>query len=420
MLPLSRYFTDPDVQAARTMEGHTYRPLITVVYALTHKVAGLKAEWYRLQNLLVHSVNATLVFVVGVHLLGLSGGAAFVAGLLFLIHPLQVETVVWVAELSNALVFTLTLSGVLAWRRFRQTGEYRWATATLAAGVLAMLTRENGVCLIALLILMEALPIVNEKVSRQTRWFLLSVGVLVTLSYIVGRAVLLGRAGQGDLWGGSVLTHIANVFSFWTIYWQRLLWPDNLRVIYTQMIPILSSPWHWRAAMGFAAFGFFLLLTGAAWRKDPRWGYALAAFLIFWLPGSGIVPLNTPFAERLMYPMIACAGWWLGFVLQHGVPRRALFAVGAAMLALTFVTIKQIPVWKNEETLWAQAANIESENWFVWGCLGNANELIADNQTDPQRRAYFLARAKACYLRALEKNPPPSRIEMIKTRLKVL
>ncbi len=124
LLPLSAYFLNPSTQAGRTLEGHTYRPLPTLVFALTHTTVGMKALCYRLQNLFLHSLNATLVCIVGIQILELGGAAALLAGALFLIHPLQVETVVWVSELSNVLVFTWILCGVLAWQRYRETGSH--------------------------------------------------------------------------------------------------------------------------------------------------------------------------------------------------------------------------------------------------------------------------------------------------------
>ncbi len=253
------------------------------------------------------------------------------------------------------------------------------------------MTRENSVCLVALLLTLEAIPTKQKAVSSKQRSALLLLLFSFTLLYIGGRAHLLGRVAQGPLCGSNIVAHAANIFQIWPLYWERLLWPDNLRIIYSSL-PILDSPWHWRALVGFLGFGFYLLLTILTWKQDRRWGFSLTAFLIFWLPGSNIIPLNTLFAERLMYPLVACGGWWLGLGLQAVRSPRAWVAAIVWLGALTFITERQIPVWRNEDTLWAQAVDIEPDSWFAWGCLGNANELIASNQMDSKQKIFLKTR----------------------------
>jgi hypothetical protein len=417
--PLGVYFSNPETQSGRSFEGHTYRPLITWIFALTHRVAGMKAMVYRAQNLALHAVNATLVYLIGVEILALSGGAALFAGLLFLVHPLQVESVAWVSELSNILVVTWMLSALLCWRRYRMTGQHVWAVTTLALGVLGFLTRENGVCLAPLLIAFEAACAEPSAIRFKKRALFLLLISAATVVYVVARALILKHIAQNQLWGPDLLTHIANVLQVWPLYWERLLWPDNLRIIYST-IPILSSPWHWRALAGLMGFGFYLLLTILAWKQDRRWGFTLTALLIFWIPTSNLIPLNTLFAERLLYPLLVCAGWGLGLALQSIASKRAAALATVAVVIYAFVTERQLPVWQNEDTLWAQAVNIEPHSWFAWGCLGNANELIADNQTDRRTIDYFRSKARACYLMSMKNHPPKERIEMIKQRLETL
>jgi hypothetical protein len=416
---LPAYFSDPETQSGMSLDGHTYRPLTTLINALTHAVAGMKASLYRIQNLLVHTVNATLVFFIGVELLGLSGAEALLAGGFFLAHPMQVETVVWVSELSNALALMWILCALLTWDRYRKNGSTNCLVLTFVLGLLGFLTRETSVCLAPLLLALEAIPAPAPTISKRKRLTVISLLAALTLVYIAVRTDLLGRASQGSLWGLKISAHQGNVIQVWPLYLERLLWPDKLRIIYTSL-PILQSPWHWRAALGLIAFGGYALLVLIAWRRNHRLAFALTAFLIFWLPSSNIVPLNTLFAERFMYTMLAPAGWILAAVLEY-LPQRAVrIGVSVWLAGLVLVTLRQVPVWRTEETLWANAVNIEPDSWFVWGCLGNANELIAGNQTSLRQKNHFLKRARNCYAMAMQRKPPARRIGMIETRLKTI
>src|SRR5204862_4253047 len=104
--------------------GH-YVPLTWMTLALDYELWGMNAAGYHLQNLLLHAVNAALVYVLARRLLELAGaksiplspatltGSAASAALLFALHPLRVESVAWITERRDMLSLAWCLTSVL-------------------------------------------------------------------------------------------------------------------------------------------------------------------------------------------------------------------------------------------------------------------------------------------------------------------
>ena len=100
-----------------------YFPLTYTVFRLEHAFWGLNPAGYHWVNILLHAVNALLVWRL---LKRLSVPAPWLAAALFALHPVQVESVAWVTELKNVLSLFFILLTLLAWIEFVGARTRRW------------------------------------------------------------------------------------------------------------------------------------------------------------------------------------------------------------------------------------------------------------------------------------------------------
>jgi hypothetical protein len=127
-----------------TTESQEYYPLTGSLWWLQWRVWGQNAAGYHVVNVLLHAANAVLVWMA---LRRLNVRGAWLAGLVFAIHPVNVATVTWISELKNTLSMLFFLVAILLYLRFANAGHWRWYAASLAAFLLALLSKAAVVML---------------------------------------------------------------------------------------------------------------------------------------------------------------------------------------------------------------------------------------------------------------------------------
>jgi hypothetical protein len=145
-------------------------------------------------------------------------------------------------------------------------------------------------------------------------------------------------------------------------------WPITVNHLYEG-----THVWMWIVVI---AAGAVLWLE----RNDKPLLLCAAFYLIFWLPTSGLIPVAAFFAERFLYaPLIAIAllfGWlWKkASMTRLGKPvAGALVLINAAFLA---VTLNAMPVWRDDISLWRNAAKITPGSWRVWVNLAESEKIV--------------------------------------------
>lgn len=143
-----KFFTDRTTQSSiPALHLDSYRPLVTLSFAFDYSLFQLNPAGYRLENIVIHGMNGVLIFFFSVSVLSFSLPAAFFSAFLFLSHPVQTESVVWIAERTNVLGLLFFLVSVHCWALFRKRGRLRFATGSHLFLVLSLLTREVALLL---------------------------------------------------------------------------------------------------------------------------------------------------------------------------------------------------------------------------------------------------------------------------------
>jgi tetratricopeptide (TPR) repeat protein len=360
-----------------------YLPLTMISYMVDYAFWGLNALGYRLQNLLWHAV-ATVAFYAFLRSLRLRALPAFLAALLWAIHPQRVESVVWVSERKDVLCAAFTLLALLAYVRSLARGRWPW----LALGVFlcAMLSKSMAVSLPVILVAVEWQRFVSlhglqwpERSAWRPALGRVLPFALISLAFVPVTIFFQVIPADDTTRGHQIGVAVHNLF--W--YGLRTFVPGRLCPIY----PRLEFSGLRVLLLGVAGLASAAVLI-RLWRRRPTATAgvvlpALAAYAAALAPVSGIVPLGfVDFSDRYSYiPSMflwALAAATLQDLLKRfaaggGQRARTLCLAGAVTLALAYATMSIVTarLWRDIETLNRAACDRDPANVFALGQLGN-------------------------------------------------
>jgi protein O-mannosyl-transferase len=366
-----------------------YRPLLEIFYRLQYFLFGMNPAGFHLFNILLHILNAFLVFLLFVRL-RLKKDWAFAAALIFLVHPVQTEAVACVSGISNLVVTGLSLGMFLAYLEAREKTGWRWwawNTGAIFLFALALFSKEQAAIAPVLILLYELLwtngggPMsdASSGVRLQTsdilrflrRWTFPVVFFCFIGMYLLWRMFLFpGSFGEVFQSPGELVLRLWAIPKTLLMYIGIILWPMGLH--YYRSVDILAKDF--AAIYGFAACVLFIIAVSLSMpERNRRWAwFGLAWFLVTLLPVANIVPLINEYslilaAEHFLYmPLIgfliflaAVAGWLmttLGGLLTARF-RWLLFVL--AVVVLGVLAMNQNRTWSDEVTLFERTLRYE-------------------------------------------------------------
>ena len=360
-----------------------WHPLTWISHMIDCQLYGLNPWGHHLTNVLLHAVNAILLFLALRQLTAKLWPSAFVAAL-FAIHPLRVESVAWVSErkdLLSGLFFILT---IMAYRRY--TRSRHWSRLLLVSTVFALglMAKPMLVTVPIILLLLDywplsplpnlsladrhhrkvLLPLILEKAPL----FLLALGSSV-LTILAQRQSILAVAHIPGL------GRLANAAVSYLDYIQQMFWPKDLAILY---------PWYaerlqlWNVTLG------CLLLAGvtAAVIVLRRRRYLVVGwfwYVVMLVPVIGILQVGSQsHADRYTYLPLIGLYLMLTWAAADVAARWRLLRIPAAALAsaivivLTLTARAQTATWRNSESLWSHALAVTPDNVIAECNLGLA------------------------------------------------
>ncbi len=308
-----------------------YYPLTYISLAADHFLWGGRFAGYHVTQTLLHSLNVFLVVLLGYRLTQ-SAPAALIAGAWFAWHPVQIETVAWIAERKNELGLGFFLLAWLAYLR-------EWRLAAVGLFALSVLSHALVIVMPALLIAYElCLRRANWKEALQRTWlFFVPAGLAAAMR-------VLGHSESGQLAApfhslseaGLTMTKVIGE------YLTSLACPVRLSNHYTESgVRSVMDVWF---LIGFA---WIIAWVVVSWRS--RWTlFAGLWFLISLAPVLQFVPHPTLRADRYLYVAALGIFWATGRAIEKH--RVAGAVVAACLLVLTLV---RLPAWRDAKTLWS-------------------------------------------------------------------
>jgi tetratricopeptide (TPR) repeat protein len=360
-----------------------WHPLTWLSHMLDVELFGLAPAGHHAVNVALHALDAALLFVV----LGAATGRprrSFVVAALFAVHPVQVESVAWIAERKNLLSTSFGLLALGAYVSYaRHGGALRW-TAVASAMAASLLAKAMFVTLPFVLLLLDVWPLKRYRTTSLAR-LLAEKLPLLAISALASFVAYRVQSGAGAMTSSLVLPwalRVAYAPIAYVQHLQHLLWPSDLAVLYPH--PLLAENAVLAVEHVLLASGVLAAVTGLAILAHRR-GHAAPLFgWLFFLgtlvPVIGIVQIgNQALADRYAYvPSIGLfvAVVWGGAGLLRAVmaePRRraaALLVTAGVCAVLTVATRAQMAHWRDSRALFERAIAVTGPNPVMQHELG--------------------------------------------------
>jgi protein O-mannosyl-transferase len=367
--------------ASTSMAANNWHPITWLSHALDFQLYSTNAGGHHWTSIWIHALNSALLFV----LLGRATHdlrRSWIVAALFAVHPLNVESVAWIAERKSVLstLFLLLAVGAYGWYARRpRVRRYLVVVALFAFGLMA---KPVLVTLPFALLLLDYWPL-----QRITDWCppseylqkpfsTLCLEKLPLLAMSVGSAVVTLFAQRGSMTPVgqiSLALRIENAAVSYAVYLKNAIWPTQLAPLYPYPSEGLA-PWKWIAA------GVLLAAVSAlVWKQRSIRPYVIVGwcwFLGTLVPMLGIVQVGAQaMADRYAYvPLVGifvAVIWSVKATAKSGV---FIATVGIVLLALSLATRHQIGFWKSNYDLWSHTLSVAKNNWMAEDKLGGALE----------------------------------------------
>jgi tetratricopeptide (TPR) repeat protein len=349
-------FANEDVRSFRVSAFFTnqyqgnYIPVTMLFHALAWKLFGA-ADWgHHLFSLVFHLLNGFLVYRLS-RLIFRKDLVALCAPVIFLLHPVQVESIAWIAELKTPVCGFFFLSGLLRYAAFLKNKRYRDYFLALLLFILACLGKPSAIafpfCLAGLYFLTDDF-FIREKRRIVFRHFLL-ISPFILIALTVG---LLTLKTQQE----AQFINFAHAFPFWQRigmagyavcrYLFLVIFPFMLSVIYPY--PVLSGA---RLLIGYVAVISLVSLAVFLFsRKKRGYLFCLSFVVLTLLPVLQLIPFGESlYADRYLYLPLVGVGLVVALRFAEMLTLRGVFMLGFILALLSCIRVQR---WKTALTLY--------------------------------------------------------------------
>lgn len=378
------------------------RPVVNLTLVLNYKLGGHEVFGYHLVNLLVHLAAALALFGLVRRTLGLrpspalgarpADGIAFATALLWIVHPLDTQSVTYIIQRGESLMglfYLLTLYCTLraAERaddprapRAKAGGRALWCAGAVLACALGMATKTVMITAPVLVLLYDRIFLAGSfrACVRRRGWLhaaLLATWIVPFTTGVAQHVLSPDVTNKNVGFGSAGLTSIDYALSQPGVilhYLRLAFWPHPLCLDYGWPVA--------RSALAIGGPGLVLaaLLGATAWLlwKRPRLGFVMAAFFIVLGPTSSIVPIrDLAFEHRMYLPLAAVILMTVlgargliarlvarGMVESAGVPPLVAILLTAAAALLGWRTIDRNKDYQSDVVMWADVVAQRPDN----------------------------------------------------------
>ena len=392
-----------------TFHEGNWHPLTWLSHALDCQIFHLNPVGHHYTSLLVHAANAVLLFLLLRRATG-SAWSSLVVGALFALHPVNVESVAWAAELKNVLSMLFFLLALHAYDRYARAGGRRLYLAVTAFFTLGLMAKPQIVTLPFVLLLWDYWPLqrlragsaanslsssqppaptprsFNFLVREKLPWFVLAAAdsVVTAVAQRAGNAVRT----FSDV---SLSARVQNIFVSYVRYLGKAFWPSRLAPMY----PRSGNSLPLGQVMGAALVLLLLSALALRWRDKRYLAFGWFWFLGTLVPMIGIISVgDQALADRYAY--LAFIGLFVAVVwtLDALASAHCIPAVwrGAAALFVVFIlgclTYRQLGYWRDDDTLWHYTLRVTDGNYVAHNNLalmlagqGRSEEAVVEFRT---------------------------------------
>jgi hypothetical protein len=379
------------IWAFTTPHFHMWHPLTSLTHLLDYQLFGLNPTWHHLTSLLFHIASTLLLLSILKRMTTAVWPSLFVAAA-FALHPLNVESVAWVAERKNVLSTFFWMLTIAAYIRYTDRSCLGRFMLVVLVFALATLTKPMVVTLPFVLLLLDYWPLGRLQIKRLNKeqdlaqteseqvdgrrvplWRLfvekiplfVLIGALSAVTYIAQQ-----KGGVMSGWGNVPLKYrCTNALVSYVSYISKMVWPSRLAVFYPH--PFNKLPiWQVVASALVLLAVSVAVLWFARRRKYLTVGWLW--YLGILVPVIGLVQVGSQaMADRYTYlPFIGLfiiIAWGLQELSANWRYRRIVLGASAlaVLLALAICTRLQLRHWRNNRALFEHAISVTDDNFVM-------------------------------------------------------
>ncbi len=392
--------------AFTTYDNANWHPLTWLSHALDYELFGMHAAGHHYMSVLLHALNAVLLFLLLQRATGFRWRSLMVAAL-FALHPINVESVAWASERKNVLSMTFFLLALFSYDWYVRKPAIRRYAVVAFLYALGLMAKPQVITFPFLLLLWDYWPLYRIRGRNSADpdvpgpdarkmsggWLVLEKVPLLLLSAASAVVTLKAQKEGGAIQSFSHISlplRLENSGISYVRYLGKALWPSKLAALYVH--PGLYPSWE----VGAAAL-LLLLITAWVLRANKQRYLAVGWF---WFLGSlvpmiGLVQVGSQaMADRYAYlsflGLFLILTWWTAdWAHAHRLP-GAWLAVPAVcwLLALATLTHHQISYWHDTESLWAHTLSIDKDNY---GAQNNLADFLLRQGRVEEAGAHFRA-----------------------------
>ncbi len=385
------YVTDnPVVRSGITLRGISWamtnlgsgnwHPLTWLSHMLDCQLFGLDPAGHHLTSLILHIVNSLLLFAVFNRFTGMRR-QSFLLAVLFAVHPLHVESVVWISERKDVLSTFFMLTALYNYSVFSQRHSWRHYFTSLLLFGLGLTAKAMLITFPFLLFLWDIWPMRRLETANSRGWLPYAAMIrekvpFILLSMMANLVALYAQQKAGAVKSLALIPlalRTANALCSYILYLFKLVWPVHLSVFY----PYPEAIAWWRS------FGALLIIigvgSGALWsiHRRPYLTMGWFWYVISLLPVIGFVQVGLQaMADRYCYiPSIGIfiIIIWGGTELLGRIerPREIFFFCFVVIAIITFISNRQVKFWQNSATLFRHDIAVAGDSPTAWLQMGN-------------------------------------------------
>jgi tetratricopeptide (TPR) repeat protein len=366
------------------------RPVRHLSYMIDYQFTGLNPIGYHISNILFHVLTCLLVFSLTLKLLGRERiFPAFVAALIFAVHPVHTDAVSYISGRRDILSALFFLLGFVLFIRYRTQGRLGFLLSAYLMYLLACFSKEMAITLPVVFILYDWMT--EERGGRDWKSFFLApfrilrkywwqylLFFITALLFAYYTVFILKVSNQKAYYGGSVFLNFLTVGKILAYYIYLLILPLKLSITYN--FPIthhLGDPVAWLAAAL-----IIILAAGSVWAmKKSSWtGFLGLWFFLTLLPVCHIIPHHDLLAEHYLYLPSFAFCLLLGMGLEKLYLARKTRTLAYVFLALIVLagsvrTVIRNRDWRDAATVWQKTLEIFPNNVTAHFNLGSTYNL---------------------------------------------
>jgi protein O-mannosyl-transferase len=372
----SAWFKDQKYGVFTAFELGNYHPITMFSWALEYMIVGKNTWLYHLDQALLHILNCWVLFKV-IYRLHPKFLVAAITAILFAIHPLHVESVVWAAERKDTLYCLFLLLSFDYYIRWWQDGatnkKFFWLAVLMF--FLSCFSKAMAVVLPVVFLLTDVW-FFNRKIEfklilEKWAYWIIAMGTGLLSIYV-----------QKDA-GADATTQINAQYTFFertliivynfSFYWFKMFLPVNLKAFYSYPNKPISTEFY-VALITTPAIFLALYLLG---KKNVKVWWAGAYFLIVILPVIQILPIGSAIvADRYFYVSSVGPIYLLGvlgnylYEKKDSLRKSLPMIAGVLGLALTLMSFQRSKVWKDDLSVFSDVFEAYPTNGFIAGNIG--------------------------------------------------